>query len=109
MDELPYGVDTIVLRMTRERMPPDGSPVSVNECGMLTLNFTLGSASVVAFRRREMIVYRVGGDPDYMSVAFRSADEARPLDDVDFDSARLDPTHVVKVRSRLRNHLRKVS
>lgn len=47
-----------------------------------------------------MIVYRVGGDPDYLAVVFPSVDDVRPLSRVDRHNATLDPSHVVKVEYR---------
>ena len=47
-----------------------------------------------------MNIYQVSGDPDFISIAFRSVDEVLPLGDVEHDNARLAPDHVVHIGYR---------
>lgn len=44
-----------------------------------------------------MIIFRVEGDPDYMSVNHRLREDIRSLSDVVFDDTRLNPSHVFKL------------
>lgn len=44
-----------------------------------------------------LIIFRVEGDPDYMSVNQRSVEDIDSLLDVVFDDTRLDPSHVFKL------------